>query len=143
VTFNGNEYFASNRMNPPWGMCLAEGLFDYDALDDVTPITGEEFDSIWHAHLAAHQSEWAAVKTRNPVGTKVSGFIAIFYPQGVIVELDDGALGVANYAACKASAKARLMSSKQKVTATVVRYDEDNQWLTLGSPQVHEERRQG
>jgi hypothetical protein len=141
ITCNEEECFASNRKCPPWGLILGESQTDYDGFDDVTPITKEEFDEVWNAHLADHLDEWEANKALYPVGKEVNGFMLIFFPQGVIVDLGDNALGVANYAASKASAKPDfIMTTRYKITATVKDYDEINQWVVLESPQVQDER---
>lgn len=137
INFNGADYFASNINYPRWGLCLADQPMDFT--DEVTPISKEEFDYIWNAHLATRQAEWISVKSRFPVTANISGFIQIFYPQGVIVNLDENALGVADYAACKASTRPENMYTRHKVTAVVKGYDEENQWVVLESPQVHPE----
>jgi hypothetical protein len=140
ITCNEEECFASNRKCPPWSLMLGEGQTDYDSFDDVAPISKHEFEEVWNTHLANHQAEWESNKVLYPVGKKVTGFILIFFPQGVIVDLGDNALGVADYAACKASIKPEFMYPRHKITATVKGYDEVNQWVVLESPQVHEGR---
>jgi hypothetical protein len=70
----------------------------------------------------------------------VQGFIQIFYPQGVIINLGDDTLGVADYAVCKSSAQPEWMYPGYKVTAVVAGYDEVNHWLLLNDPRVHGER---
>jgi hypothetical protein len=145
VTTNGTDYWASNAYYPGDGVTMGEGQYDYDALalEDwamVTPISKQEFDQTWNAHLKAREPQWNAVKQVHPVGMDVNGFIEIFYPQGVIVRLGGDALGVADYQACKASTQPQFMYSLHKVTAVVKGYDEINQWVILDSPQVHEEK---
>jgi len=141
VTINGDCFLGSNICYPHRGMMIAEKAVDYDQIEEVTPITREEFDAVWSAHLAQNAGRWAIIKQAYPVGTQVQGRIAVFYPQGVIVDLgDSGTLGIANYHECKASSKLEFLSSKHRVSAIVRGYDELNQWLLLGSPQVHEDR---
>jgi hypothetical protein len=141
ITVNGDEYLASNCPYPPWGLCLAEGQIDYDSLEDaVTEISQAEFETIWQKHLATHQSQWLTSKRKYPTGTAVQGWIEIFFPQGVIVNLGDGTLGVADDARCRASSAPEWMASGNKVTAIVSGYDEVNHWLVLDHPQVVEER---
>jgi len=70
----------------------------------------------------------------------VHGWIEIFYPQGVIVKFGNGTLGLADHAACRASAASEWMYPGYKITATVHGYDEVNHWLVLDHPQVFGER---
>jgi hypothetical protein len=141
VESNDNRRLASNFKHSRWSLMLAEGQVDYDSIQEVEPITKEEFDRVWKAHLASREGEWEAAKGNLPVGTHVAGYIERFYPQGVIVDLGGGILSVANYEACRASTKPAYMYSDQRVTAVVAGYDEDNQWVILESPQVHEDHR--
>lgn len=141
VTIYGDRFLGSNICYPHWGMMLAEAEVDYDEIESVTPIAQEEFDEVWKAHLAQNAGRWAIIKQAYPTRTIVQGRIAIFYPQGVIVELGDrGTLGLANYNECKASTKPEFMNTKHRVSAIVGGSDELNQWLLLESPQVHEDK---
>jgi hypothetical protein len=142
ITVNGGLYLASNLAYPHWGMTLAEGQVDYDLIDEVTEISQTEFESVWDTYLVRHQARWSASKQAYPIGTAVQSYIQIFYPQGVIVNLGDDTLGVADYAICRASAQSKWLYPGHKVTAIVVGYDEVNHWLLLGKPQVHSERLQ-
>jgi hypothetical protein len=135
IIVDGKNWITSNV-----NLVLADQQIDYDSEPDITPISKQEFDEIWYSCLAPRQAIWGKVKQAYLVGTPVQGFIKIFYPQGVIVNLGGDALGVANYAACKASTKPEFMYSKHKVTAVVQGYDEVNQWIILASPQVYEEQ---
>lgn len=140
ITTNGKSWMGSNVKYPPWGVGLPEGQVDYDAIEDVIPITQEEFDGIWKEHLKSREAVWANTKRAYPLQTIVNGHILIFFPQGVIVDLGGEAIGVADYQACNASTKPEFMYPKHRVTALVTGYDEVNQWLVLGSPKVHAER---
>jgi hypothetical protein len=139
VTVNGDCFLGSNVCYPHWGLVLAEGKADYDKIEEFTPIAQEEFAAVWRTHLAQNAGQWMIIRLAYPVGTRVQGRVAIFYPQGVIVDLgDSGTLGVANYGECKASTGPENMYGRHKISATVGGYDEENQWLVLESPQVHE-----
>jgi hypothetical protein len=139
IAFNGKEYIASNRRHPLWGLTLGDQQVDWDAIDEVSSISKQEFEKIWNAHLANHQVEWDAIKKAHPNGKEEQGFIVVFFPQGVIVDLGDNTLGLADYSTCLASTIPEYMYSKHKVTAIVGGYDEVNQWIVLESPQVHKE----
>jgi hypothetical protein len=137
---NGEQRIASNIKNPPWDLVLPEGEVEYDDIEEVTAISKAEFDDVWEAHLQANQPRWTAVKQSYPIGLRVTGAILMFLSQGVIVDLGENALGVADYIACAASTQPEFMYPKHKVTATVEGYDETNQWVMLGNPQVHPEQ---
>ena len=137
VTWNGARCLASNINYPHWGMCLSDQPAPYDEIDEVTPISKSEFDAAWNKNLAQTAVRWLFTKLAYPSGTPVQGFIILFYPQGVIVNLGNSVLGVADYKACRHSTKPEFMYPGHKVTATVKDYDELNQWLILDAPKVH------
>jgi hypothetical protein len=66
----------------------------------------------------------------------VQGWIEIFFPQGVIVNLGAETFAVADYAATRASARSEWMYLGYTITAIVDGYDEVNQWLLLIHPKV-------
>src|SRR6266498_1502482 len=139
ITVNGDKYLMSNINYPEWGMMLAEGQIDHTGIDEVQEISQEEFDNVWNTHLINQQSQWDQTKQKYTIGVEVTGYIQIFFPQGVIVNLGQDTLGVANYAECRATAKREWMYPGFKVTAIVSDYDELNHWLLLERPRVHED----
>jgi len=138
ITINGDKFFMSNINYPELGLILAEGKINPN-IDEVEEITKKEFDEIWNIHLNIYQVQWNDIKQRNIIGSKVTGYIQLFYPQGVMVNLGNNCLGVANYAECNASAKPEWMYPGYKITAIITGYDELNQWLVLESPKIHNE----
>lgn len=136
ITVSPKETHASNIKYPKWGMILADQQVNYDSEESVTSIAKDEFDSVWNKHLANRANEWSKIKEVYKQGKPVKGYIIIFYPQGVIVELVDGVLGVADYQACKNASSPENMYPNHEVTAIVNGYDELNQWIKLDSPQV-------
>jgi hypothetical protein len=140
ITVNDDVVYASNVSYPPWGLRLADQSVDFDEIDEVIPISKQEFDEIWNKHLRQRQDFWEQAKTAYQIGRTVQGYIEIFFPQGVIVNLGKSVLGVANPQECRASIPPQLpLSSFHKITAVVTGYEEVNQWLVLGSPQVYQE----
>jgi hypothetical protein len=133
---------ASNMKNPPWSLILPEKRVDYDFIPEVTRISKEEFDNVWSMNLSSRSRAWLETKAKYVLRARVSGYIEIFFPQGVIVDLGNDALGVADWQAWQASTKPEFMSTGYKVTAVVSGYDEENQWVVLDSPQVGNERRE-
>jgi len=140
ITVNGEKYLMSNINYPEWGMMMAEGRIDYTDIEEVQEISKAEFDSFWNTYLSDHQAHWDLTKQKYSSGSAVTGHIQIFYPQGVIVNLDEDSLGVANYAECRASAKPEWMYPGHRVDATVADYDELNHWVVLKKPRVYNER---
>jgi hypothetical protein len=137
---SGERTIASNILYPTWGVRMGDGQVDYSKIPEVSPIERDEFVSQWKRHLDANSGRWAIIRGAYPIGKPVTGSIAIFYPQGVVVDLHDhGALGLADYDECRASAQPDWMYSRHMLTAEVVGYDENLQWLRLGKAQVHRE----
>src|SRR5262245_20298032 len=95
VSLTDKGRLASNFKHPIWSLMLAEGQVDYDSIEEVEPITKDEFDHVWTEHLISREAQWAASKRNSPVGNPVTGYIERFYPQGVIVDLGGDVLGVA------------------------------------------------
>jgi hypothetical protein len=139
VTVIGDKMIGSNVKYPLWGLMLAEGETAYDEISCVERIDPSEFESVWSLHLKSNAGRWAMTKAAYPVAKKVAGFLKVFFPQGAIVDLGDGVLGVANYTACKSSTTSEYICG-HLITAVVSGYDEQYQWLILHSPQVHPER---
>jgi hypothetical protein len=141
LTINGDKYLVSNINDPDSGMNLTDAQIDYDALDhdQVMEITREEFEAAWQTVLTRHEAVWHESQTKYPINTSVEGSLLVFYPQGVIVKLDDTTLGVADHALCHQSSKREHMYLGHKVTAIVGGYDEQNHWVVLNVPQVHAE----
>jgi len=140
IIINEISWITSNVKDSEGRLVLADTQLDYDSESDITTISKQEFDEVWHNCLAPRQAMWEKIKQIHSVGESVEGFIEIFYPQGVIVDLGNEALGVADYAACKASTEPKIMYPKHKITAIVQGYDEVNQWVILTSPKVHEQQ---
>lgn len=118
---------------------LGEGQVDYDHEEDVIPITQQEFEQVWKTHLDRHRTKWNETKEAFPVGIHVAGSIKMFFPQGTIINLSHGATGIADYSQCRASTRPEFMYPKSRITGIAQGYDEVNQWIIIGSPQVHED----
>ena len=141
ITVNAIGSQASNAKYPQWGMTLIDQLVDYDSIEEVTPIDKSEFDRIWNEHLASRAVEWNETKSTYLIGKAISGYLEVFYPQGVIVDLGDDALGVADHQKCRESTRPEFMYPGHEVTAVVSGYDKANQWIMLDMPHVHEEQK--
>jgi hypothetical protein len=137
----GRVVAASNILCPPWGLVLPDQRTVYEAFGDaVTPITAQEFEAVWGEHLRQHDGHWQATKRAYPVGAPVVGPILCSYPQGVMVALGGDVIGIADLAACRASARWEWMYPGHRVTTNVSGHDEVNQWVVLTAPRVHGDR---
>src|SRR6185369_7337283 len=127
VVINGDRTVSASNVVWPYGSPdIPEHEIDYDAIEEVKPISQAEFDQVWNRHLASQSGYWQAVKEAFPLGAPLEGHILYFNPQGALVDLGTGALGLADYVECAASTKPEFMASGHKVTGVVSGYDELN-----------------
>ncbi|AIQ59337.1 hypothetical protein [Paenibacillus borealis] len=108
-------------------------------LDDGTllRITQEEFEEVWSRINKDQTERWVELKSKLPLGTKITGPIEVLYPQGVIVSIPvHDALAIADYDECAANYKNRNIHKGLNVTASITGYDEVNYWFVLGNPRV-------
>ncbi|MBI1280760.1 MAG: hypothetical protein GC179_21730 [Anaerolineaceae bacterium] len=120
-----------------------EEIIAYSDTDDFVPIPieADEFNAVWERHLQRNEVRWNTAKKSFPINTPVVGCIAIFFPQGVIVELGERIFGVTDYVQARASASADfIMRTGRQISGIVTGYDETNQWIHLGSPQIHADK---
>ncbi|HEY9282445.1 MAG TPA: hypothetical protein VIP46_03230 [Pyrinomonadaceae bacterium] len=141
ITASRDSFLASNIKYPRWGLMMSEGQVDYDSIEEVVEIERGEFEQVWGAHLVQNSGRWLVTKLGHEIGAHVKGHIAIFYPQGVLVDLGDAVLGVAGYDECRASTEPEFLHAHHAVSGVVSGYDEQHQWLVLSSPHVLQERR--
>ncbi|OBZ18863.1 hypothetical protein A8L34_04740 [Bacillus sp. FJAT-27264] len=108
-------------------------------LDDpgLKRISKEVFEKVWDEINVNQLGTWLEQKEKFPLGTKVEGYIEVFYPQGVIVRIPSHeALGVADYDECAKNSQKANMHKDLVVRAEVIGYDEVNYWFILGNPEV-------
>lgn len=123
-------------------LMLGDQPFDYEKDKDdydypITPITADEFNAVWQKHLQQHAARWIETKKLFPINKPVTGCMKTFFPQGIIVQLDQNALGVTDYWQARATATSQFsMVIGYQITGAVTGYDETNQWIKLGSPQI-------
>ena len=147
ISLLNNEVLASNRPHPVHGYHLPTGYIDYAAYnqihaDDISrglikPVvktTPEKFDAVWQKHLAHFEPEWALVKKDYTLETVIKGKVRAFYPQGVIISLEDNVTGIANYERCREIFGHTLIPN-MPVQVTVGGYNERMQWLIFIEPQ--------
>ncbi|MFF2910056.1 hypothetical protein [Paenibacillus sp. NPDC057934] len=104
---------------------------------DLIRISKETFEKVWNEININQLETWLEQKELLPLGTKVEGYIEVFYPHGVIVSIaSHEALGVADYNECAKNSQKANMHKDLIVRAEIIGYDEVNYWFTLGNPEV-------
>ncbi|MEM8862351.1 MAG: hypothetical protein AAGD96_28880 [Chloroflexota bacterium] len=148
ISILNDEVLASNRPHPNYGYHLPTGYIDYAAYnqihaDDiarglikpVVKVTPEKFDAVWQKHLDKHQAIWLSTKNEFQLETVARGSVQAFYPQGVIIRLENNVTGIANYDRCREIFGHTLIPN-MPVQVTVGGYNERMQWLILIEPQT-------
>ena len=130
------DYIMSSAVHPEHGLVLSDKSVD-STIRHVTQIKQEEFENVWNKYLINDSRKWDMSKASNPIESDVAGVIRVFYPQGVIVDLENDVIGIANFKECLDSSGPEFMYPRHKVSAKVTGYDETNHWIILGSPVVH------
>lgn len=69
-------------------------------------------------------------------GKEVEGILKVFYPQGVIIELENKTIAIADYEECARNLEAKNLYPNHLVSAKVKDYDEKNMWIILEDAKV-------
>jgi hypothetical protein len=139
VTVADDVLIGSNIKYPKQGLLLSDAQCDYDDIPEALAIDQPEFETVWERHLKNYAGHWAMAKRAYRVGENVTGYLAVFYPQGTIIDYGNGVLGLADYQACKESTEPQHLYTGHIVTGVVHGYDEKQQWLLIASPKVYPE----
>jgi hypothetical protein len=140
VTFNGEIFVVSNILYPSQGMIISDQPYkEVEEIEDLEKVSKDEFEEIWNKSLLLNKVKWTFSKLNYPINSEVSASLMCFYPQGVILHLGFGVLGIADYQECKNSTISENMYPNHKVTARVSGYDEQNQWIIVSEPKVFSE----
>ena len=131
-----DRYVSSNIKDPMYDFWLTEGEFKLDMSDEIKIISKTEFEEIWLANNQRVQHKWTKLKTEYQIGMEISGSIGVFYPHGVIINVGNDNLGVADYDECRRSTDAENLYPGHRVEAVIKGYDEKNMWLILEDPKV-------
>ena len=148
ISIKGDEVLASNRPHPDHGYYLPTGYIDYaeynkihekditkGLIKPVVKVSSEKFDAVWQKHLTNHEAEWDSLKQSYGLETVVRGAVRAFYPQGVIISVDDKVTGIANYDRCR-EVFGHTLIPQMPVQVTVGGYNERMQWLIFIEPQL-------
>ena len=115
---------------------LSEALIDYEEQDLIAK---EEFERAWTAAVLPYQSAWEQTKREYRIGDAFTGGIAMFYPQGVIIQIGPGRYGAARREELSPAPPPEYLYPGHRADGIVLGYDEDNFWLVLGDVRVSEE----
>ncbi|GEP63546.1 hypothetical protein CBE01nite_13140 [Clostridium beijerinckii] len=69
-------------------------------------------------------------------GKEVEGILKVFCPQGVIIELENKTIDIADYEECARNSEAKNLYPNHLVSAKVKDYDEKNMWIILEDARV-------
>lgn len=134
-----DRFIALNRndSNPRYWHWLAEVDFNVNEFDNIILIDKAEFEEIWLENNKQYLTLWNKIKKNYSIGMKVKGAIEVFYPQGTIIAIDNGVLGIANYNECRNSTTQENIYRGLLVESIVKGYNEEDMWLILDNPIVH------
>ena len=105
--------------------CLAEGIVNLDELEGkIKSIDYQTFQDRWDKYLKPYRTDWELKKKILTVCTKIQGRIKYFYPQGAVVELDNGQ-GI-----CLAGLPENILIGTL-IEWVIAGYDEENMWFIL------------
>jgi len=111
--------------------CLAEGsinVFDLDG--ECKYIDYNTFEKKWQSIIKIYKVSWMKEKKVNSVGKVIQGNVKYFYPQGVILQIDDSQ-AICDYNELKKVAGSNNLKVGQIVNGVVIGYDESNMWIKV------------
>ncbi|MFD0717209.1 hypothetical protein [Paenibacillus sp. GCM10027626] len=94
-------------------------------------ISAEAFGEVWTRAIEPYKPAWERAKQCYSLHHSVAGAIAMFYPQGVIVKIEEDVYAIADFNEVRKSAKLEHLYPGYRITGTVKGYDENNFWLVL------------
>lgn len=131
-----NRYIGSNREDEEQEFFLTEGYIEIDEIEDVEIIDKKEFEEIWSKHCEKLLAIWLKTKEEFVKDMEVEEIFKMVYPQGVIVELSNGVIGIADYDECAKNSNHINLYPNHTVRAKVKDYDNLNMWLILKEARV-------
>lgn len=138
IVVTPDKYIASNRKDEEHNFYLAEGQVEIDEITEYggSEISEKQFFSIWNEYRNGLVDKWNNTKEKFPVGSEIEGEIEVFYPQGVIVNISQNVIGIADYNKCKDSTQPENLYPRHKIIGKVIGYEEENMWLIIDNPTV-------
>lgn len=83
-------------------------------------VSERQFYSIWNKNRDGLINSWNQTKEKFPVSSENEGIIEVFYPQGVIINIFQEIIGIADYNRCRESTKPEKLYPRHKITGKVV-----------------------
>ncbi len=133
AVYEENEKLASTSfVDEAYQHILPEGSMS-DCIDMLgDEIDSTEFEEKWEQALSPYQKEWNAIKDKYTVGQSITATISCFYPQGIILNIDDEKFhGVADYEKSKTHFGNDKMYPQQPLEMNVEGFDDKNMWVVL------------
>ncbi|MFM9277801.1 hypothetical protein [Paenibacillus jiagnxiensis] len=100
----------------------------YEGDEEIGP---EQFEQIWQQAVGLYKHNWERAKAKYSSGMRVTGSIAMFYPQGIMIRLEETVFAVTGYEAVRSKVKAEYLYPGFRMDGIVRGYDEKNFWLEL------------
>lgn len=129
------------------GQCLVSVAPDFHLIEtEVELFEGDEeiapeaFNEIWRKAVMPYKEAWNKAKLLYPPGKNVVGTILMFYPQGVIIQLDQEAFAVADDPGLRSKTPPMWMYPGYRVEGRIERADENNLMLVLENCRVTGEK---
>ena len=124
-----NKLETTNFINNKY--ILPEGSF-YEIKDDLgEKITEKEFENKWKTALYPFVENWNKIKKKYIIGNNIKVKINCFYPQGIILDINEIFYGIANYQECKEKYGSGHLYPKHDMEMKIIGYDEKNMWIKL------------
>lgn len=112
--------------------CLAEGIISPDEFDgDIKKISNKNFEEKWNSILLGYQEKWGIQKNKYYLGKEIVAQIKYFYPQGIILQIDENTQGICKYDECKKYIGDLSLYPGYIIKGNIVGYDDTNMWLII------------
>ncbi|AUM66890.1 hypothetical protein C0R09_21495 [Brevibacillus laterosporus] len=133
VVTDNDHYTVSTRPN----FKLSEIEIEYA---DNEVIDKAEFERLWDFVLEPYKEEWDQIKSEYSLGQEIMGVIEMFYPQGIIIRVNDSVYAVTEYEAVKSQVKPEYLYPGYRISGVINGYDDKNFWLVLAACSMTGER---
>ncbi|MDP4144336.1 MAG: hypothetical protein Q8936_07625 [Bacillota bacterium] len=125
-------FIASNRKDEEYDFLLSEGYLDFSGFEsNVIKINPSKFNSVWLEYKKELLNEWEETKNKFRINQEIMGTIEVFYPQGILINLENNIVAIADYEECKNSTIPERLYPNHTIRAVIKGYDEENLWLIL------------
>lgn len=123
----GQEYY---------DLTIPEGPHDPSDLmegyeDEIVEITKEEFDTKWRDFLNSQINRWEKTKARFEIGSRINGLPKMYYPQGIIVEVELDVYGIIPRKILPLNENVPFKIGQQDLNLEIISYEEKFHWLVL------------